>query len=112
MFHVKQREKRMTIKNVKDCSIIAEHYGKEAQHRQLAEECAELAQASLKCIRNNYDEKSLDHLIEEMADVLIMIAQCLFLNDIEAKELDMKVSDKIERQLKRIEQETERGENE
>ena len=101
----------MTNKNSEKVFIIAEHYGKEAQHRQLAEECAELAQASLKCIRNNYDEKSLEHLIEEMADVQIMMGQCIELNELDVYEVLVKIEEKLERQIKRIEKEKERGEN-
>ena len=100
----------MRVKDSDNLIYIAEHYVRESQHRQLAEECAELAQASLKCIRNNYDEKSLDHLKEEMADVFIMIAQCLVLNCIDSKDLLEKVSYKLERQVQRIKQEKERGE--
>lgn len=58
---------------------IAEAYGEEYILRQLAEECAELCQASLKLVRAMHGETPLsvleakEHLLEEMADVEVMM---------------------------------------
>ncbi len=50
-------------------------YGKEAQCRQAMEECAELIQAINKCLRYPDKMDSKPNLIEEIADVEIMIFQ-------------------------------------
>lgn len=50
-------------------------WGLEAQMRQLAEECCELAVATLKSIRYDGDGPSEEHLAEEIADVEIMLEQ-------------------------------------
>lgn len=58
---------------------IAGKYGKEYMLRQLAEECSELSQAALKYIRAARKEtpmrtdEAIEHLTEEIADVLLMI---------------------------------------
>ena len=58
---------------------IAGKYGKEYMLRQMAEECSELAQAALKYIRAVRKEtpmrivEAIEHLTEEIADVLLMI---------------------------------------
>ena len=84
--------------------IIAEHYGYEAQSRQCIEEMAELMQAINKLWRSighgQLTEKSfkecLENLTEEMADVQIMLWQIEYLLSAEKK---------LNRQLKRIEEE-------
>lgn len=63
--------------------VVADHFGIETQERQLAEECAELIQALNKCWRAyTYDgdlSEAKKNLIEEIADVEIMIAQIKYL---------------------------------
>ena len=57
---------------------IAEHYGYDAQSNQLIEECAELIQAVNKYRRANDKataEIAYDNLVEEIADVEIMLEQ-------------------------------------
>ena len=57
---------------------IIKKYGDEYMLRQLAEECTELAQAALKLIRARRketpmrEEEAREHLVEEIADVLVM----------------------------------------
>lgn len=80
--------------------FIADHYGKEKQLDMLQEECAELIQAISKYKRNGSTQK----IIEEIADVKIMIEQIEYLllcgNDVDKiKEI------KLERQIERIESE-------
>lgn len=61
---------------------IAEHYGYEAQSNQLIEECAELIQAISKHLRaKEWDKEqiALENLIEEIADVEIMLEQIKYL---------------------------------
>ena len=58
---------------------ISEKYGKEYMLRQIAEECRELAQAALKYIRALRKEtpmrtdEAIEHIVEEIADVSLMI---------------------------------------
>lgn len=50
-------------------------YGGKAQLGMVIEECAELIQAINKCDRREFDSASRIALIEEIADVIIMIDQ-------------------------------------
>lgn len=86
---------------------IAEHYGYEAQSRQLIEEMAELTQAINKLWRNaDEDTKKRNELwiniAEELADTEIMLQQvktlldCVFI-------VTLIKNDKLDRQMKRIE---------
>lgn len=81
---------------------IADHYGLNNQMMQAIEEMGELTQAIVKVYRNGLDNER-DGLIEELADVEIMIEQLDYLlgdNQIE------KVKEyKINRQINRIAQE-------
>ena len=56
---------------------IADHYGKENQLRQLQEECGELIQAVSKHLRGK--DPTGEKLMEELADVEVMIAQIKYL---------------------------------
>lgn len=81
---------------------IADHYGLNNQMMQAIEEMGELTQAIVKVFRNGLDNER-DNLIEELADVEIMIEQLDYLlgdNQIE------KIKEyKVNRQLNRIAQE-------
>lgn len=81
---------------------IADHYGLKKQLRQLAEECSELAVASSHCARR---EAILGDLIEEIADVEVMIEQIKYLGGIQGMRIEGIKRDKIGRQLERIEKE-------
>lgn len=65
-----------------DIKLIADHYGYESQSRQLIEEMAELTQAINKEWRNT-NECEITHLyknlVEEIADVEIMLEQIKYL---------------------------------
>lgn len=90
---------------------IADHYGMESQIDILQEECAELVQAVSKYKRGKDDDFS--HLLEEMADVTIMIQQVLYLLDKRMNAEESSAYDayfafidkKLDRQIKRIEDE-------
>lgn len=82
---------------------IAEYYGLENQLRQLAEECSELA------VEANHSARKGSvtvRLIEEIADVEIMIDQIRYLAGIQDSDVLETRYYKIERQLKRMKQET------
>ena len=82
---------------------IAEYYGLESQLRQLAEECSELAvEANHSARRGSVTVR----LIEEIADVEIMIDQIRYLAGIQESDVLETRYYKIERQLKRMKQET------
>lgn len=83
----------------KQLKYIAEKYGKESQLRQLQEECAELIVACSKILRMS--DKSINNLIEEIADVRVMIEQIEYLYGIKSLVKDEMIY-KVERQLERI----------
>lgn len=78
-------------------------------YRQLAEECAELAQAALKVVRAQNGETpekledAMDHYIEELADVFVMtgIANC-DLNAVQAEKMYNIIEYKRERMAERM----------
>ena len=81
---------------------IADHYGLENQLRQLAEECSELA------VEANHSARRgcvTVRLIEEIADVEIMLDQVRYLAGIQESDVLETRYYKIERQLKRMRQE-------
>ena len=92
---------------------IANHYGYEPQSRQLIEELAELIQAVCKHNRA-FGGKQLsesrectekDAIIEEMADVTIMMCQLQHILGIGNLDLDSKIERKLNRQIERIKNE-------
>lgn len=83
---------------------IADHYGIENQMRQLAEECSELAVEANHSARKGTTVK----IIEEIADVLIMMQQVIYLAKIDKCDIEDCINYKLERQMKRIKE----GENE
>ena len=97
---------------------IAKYYGYEAQSRQCIEECVELIQAinkfwrkDLKCGRLSILEVPIgspceNNLIEELADVQIMIWQMKHLLAVRSVVLDEIIERKLDRQIGRIENET------
>ena len=90
----------------------AKHYGYEAQSNQLVEECAELIQAVSKYRRATVDvgqpledykkTVALENLIEEIADVEIMLEQIKYLLHIPEDELEAVKLFKVKRTRERI----------
>ena len=72
---------------------IAHHYGYEEQSNQLIEECAELIQAvnkyrRVKVAGNKHEvQMALENLIEEVADVEIMLEQIKYLLSIPEEDI-------------------------
>lgn len=95
----------------KKIKMIADHYGYDAQSRQCMEEMAELTQAINKfwrvCGNGQKTEKSIqdcrDNLVEEMADVQIMLWQMEYLL-LSGQEVNQMIEKKLDRQLERIEE--------
>ena len=82
---------------------IAEHYELKNQLRQLSEECCELAVEASHSARIGTTVK----IIEEISDVMIMIEQVVYLAKIDKCDIEDCINYKINRQLKRIEEEEE-----
>lgn len=81
--------------------MIADHYGIKKQLRQLAEECSELAVEASHSARKGTTVK----IIEEMADVEIMIEQIIYLAKIDRCDIEDCINYKLDRQMKRIKEE-------
>lgn len=79
--------------------VIATHYGLEHQLRQLAEECCELAVEANHSIRRG---GITVNLINEIADVEIMIEQIKYLAKIDRDDIDEVKEIKINRQIERM----------
>lgn len=81
---------------------IINHYGVNAQQRQLVEEVFELQEAIIQ-----YEEPrryhSKEHIAEEIADCYVMIEQFRLYYGISSEELKKIMQYKIDRQIKRIE---------
>lgn len=90
-------------------AIMRENCKRDYLYRQLAEECAELAQAALKVVRAQNGETpekledAMDHYIEELADVFVMhnIAS-LDLNATQISKMYKIMGDKRERMAERL----------
>lgn len=83
--------------------IIA-HYGTQHQLVKLCEECGELIQQAAKCY--DKDMPYSDDMIEEIADVLVMIEQFeTVMSQPDRDLLEDHVAYKLRRQLERIESE-------
>ena len=80
---------------------IADHYGIKKQLRQLAEECSELAVEASHSARKGTTVK----IIEEIADVQIMIEQIIHLAKIDRCDIQDCINFKLDRQMKRMEKE-------
>lgn len=85
---------------------IMQHYGTEHQKDILIEECAELIQAVEKSRRQPDAPELTADMVEELADVYIMITQFQSIMGFYWSEVfDRTVEDKLRRQLERIESE-------
>ena len=83
---------------------IADYYVWNNQLKQLAEECSELSVESLHYIREG---KGMERIFEEIADVLIMINQIIYLIGHGYEDIEKYAEFKLDRQSRRIEREQE-----
>jgi NTP pyrophosphatase (non-canonical NTP hydrolase) len=90
----KREEKLLTYYT--QCERIFSHYGEDAQKRQLIQELSELITALTK-----NDE---ENITEEMADVLVLLDQFVIANPERDKKIQNMQLYKVERQLKRIQE--------
>lgn len=77
-----------------------ETYGKENQSMMVLEEMAELQKEVCKSLRGNNNH---DEIVEEIADVLIMIEQLKIMHDVKYRELNEMFNFKINRLKERLE---------
>ena len=91
----------MKSHQIETCKSIANHYGKEHQVLIAIEEMSELTKELCKYFRR-YDRKK--EIIEEVADAQIMLEQLIELFGIN-NEVDRMVNYKLNRQIRRMEQE-------
>lgn len=78
-----------------------EKWGKEAQTIVAMEECAELIKECSKMLRG---QGNIDHLIEEIADVMICIEQLEIIYDIDNGDVLTEQVFKLDRLEKRLEE--------
>lgn len=87
----------------KDLEIICQHYGIRKQLKKLSEEVFELQEA---VIDNEWDvDGNTDHIAEELADVMVLWEQIRLHYEVPIQVIQGIMKEKIERQLKRIEEE-------
>lgn len=92
---------------------IATHYGIRNQLKKLNEENFELSEAVMvaetaKETTGDIQHKMIGHICEELADCFVLMAQIRQYYEIEPRDITRVYQQKIERQLKRIEDETKR----
>ena len=90
-----------------DLLKIIKHYGINAQQRQLAEEVFELQEAitTLECRKRDIEGDEIDNIAEEIADVMVILAQFIEYYEIDRNEINEIADYKIKRQLERIKNE-------
>lgn len=79
-----------------------EERGIEAQCRQLMEECAELVVATNKCLRYPLDKERYANLVEEIADVEIMLYQLKVMFNIDNDQVFAFKVEKAKREQERL----------
>ena len=80
---------------------IAKHYGYQHQVKKTTEECGEFIVALSKLAN---DEGSRKDVLEEMADVMVMLQQMQYFLCINQYELHKAMETKVRRQLERMTQ--------
>lgn len=88
----------------KKINEILRHYSPEAQTVKALEELAELQTELAKVLNGQGSKRALK---SEIADVVIMILQMMIIYDIYYEDLDNEIAFKLDRQLRRIAEQTE-----
>ena len=78
------------------------YYGTDHQCMVACEECGELIQAISKMRRSSGSRIAREHLLDETADVYIMLAQIMYLFGISEDELSFYIEAKLNRQKERM----------
>lgn len=82
-----------------DLFKIINTYGVMPQLKYFQSEVFELGEA---IIKEQYGEDDINHIVEEIADVTVMLKQFQYYYGISDEEIEDVMKQKIERQLKRI----------
>lgn len=94
----------MTDTPFEQAAAIMAHYGAEAQKDILIEECAELIQATEKTRRHEDKPEITADMVEEMADVQIMLWQFISLmNGYWKEHYEHEIGRKLQQQIERTE---------
>jgi hypothetical protein len=91
--------------NDKKINLIYNHFGKESQIEKTIEEIAEFELEllnSFKLRESEYSVKSRTNIIQEMADIIIMLRQMQLAFDITDNELNEQIEYKLDRTIERI----------
>lgn len=96
-----------------DLLKIINNYGINKQLKYIHSEYFELDEAIMKyqfeygdiCYPNKVLDNQKEHIAEEIADVMVMLKQFQYYYDIEDSEIKKIMKEKIDRQLKRIDEE-------
>lgn len=91
--------------NRKELKVIIERYGQSQQEDVAIEEMSELTKAILKMRRNGVSLETYVAVVDELADVAIMLDQLMMIYGCEAA-VDDRMAYKIRRQMNRMEEET------
>ena len=89
----------------RDIWTILRHYGSSLQRLKAMEELSELLLALARIgLNEERESERYANLMEEMADVEVMMAQMRMVFDIDAEEISRIANKKIDRTLKRIQE--------
>lgn len=88
-----------------DILKIINHYGVNHQLRKFQEEVFELNEAIIKAEENLALEKYIEHIAEEIADVLHMLIQFILYYEIPEEDIRKVLEYKVNRQSKRVDNE-------
>lgn len=91
----------MKKSQINKCETIADHYGPATQVKQAVSELMELGYVLTRRPSQRKNTWKAD-LLDEMADVTIMIRQLRLLYNISDEIFDEKITEKLDRQLGRI----------
>lgn len=89
--------------------VIIEYYGFEKQALQLCEECGELIQATSKYVRQGGAPETKEAMIDEIADVFCVAEQFLLLFGVSDENVNSRISAKVQRQIRRINEQMQLG---
>ena len=88
--------------NREKCRRVLNRYGYMPQTRQVAEECCELALASLKRLRNQTCASEFsENFKEELVDVIVMATQAVMMAGMSADEINRRAAEKLDKVLQK-----------
>lgn len=91
----------MKKSQINKCKTIADHYGRNSQEKQAVSELMELGYVLTRRPVQRKDTWN-EELLDEIADVLIMVQQLSLIYKLSDEDISKKVDEKLDRQLYRI----------